>query len=64
MEEIGALAVYLCSEEAGFITGTDIVQEDPEINSVLDAADYERAFSLENQLRHVDRIFERVFGEG
>lgn len=24
-EDIGALAVYLCSEEAGFITGTDIV---------------------------------------
>jgi NAD(P)-dependent dehydrogenase (short-subunit alcohol dehydrogenase family) len=24
-EEIGALAVFLCSEEAGFITGTDIV---------------------------------------
>ena len=23
--EIGHLAVYLCSEEAGFITGTDIV---------------------------------------
>ena len=25
VEEIGALALYLCSEEAGFITGTDIV---------------------------------------
>jgi NAD(P)-dependent dehydrogenase (short-subunit alcohol dehydrogenase family) len=25
VQEIGALAVYLCSEEAGFITGTDIV---------------------------------------
>lgn len=25
VEEIGALAVYLCSEDAGFITGTDIV---------------------------------------
>ncbi len=25
VEEIGSLAVYLCSEEAGFITGTDIV---------------------------------------
>lgn len=25
VEEIGRLAVYLCSEEAGFITGTDIV---------------------------------------
>jgi NAD(P)-dependent dehydrogenase (short-subunit alcohol dehydrogenase family) len=25
VEEIGAMAVYLCSEEAGFITGTDIL---------------------------------------
>jgi NAD(P)-dependent dehydrogenase (short-subunit alcohol dehydrogenase family) len=25
VEEVGDLAVYLCSEEAGFITGTDIV---------------------------------------
>jgi NAD(P)-dependent dehydrogenase (short-subunit alcohol dehydrogenase family) len=24
-EEIGSLALYLCSEEAGFITGTDIL---------------------------------------
>jgi len=25
VEEIGALALYLCSEEAGFITGTDLL---------------------------------------
>jgi NAD(P)-dependent dehydrogenase (short-subunit alcohol dehydrogenase family) len=25
VEEIGKLAVYLCSEEAGFITGTDVL---------------------------------------
>jgi NAD(P)-dependent dehydrogenase (short-subunit alcohol dehydrogenase family) len=25
VEEIGQLALYLCSEDAGFITGTDIV---------------------------------------
>lgn len=25
VEEIGGLALYLCSEQAGFITGTDIV---------------------------------------
>ena len=25
LEEVGQLAVYLCSEEAGFITGTDVV---------------------------------------
>jgi len=27
VEEVGALAVYLCSEDAGFITGTDIVMD-------------------------------------
>jgi NAD(P)-dependent dehydrogenase (short-subunit alcohol dehydrogenase family) len=25
VEEVGKLAVYLCSEEAGFVTGTDIL---------------------------------------
>jgi len=25
LEEVGQLAVYLCSEEAGFVTGTDIL---------------------------------------
>jgi NAD(P)-dependent dehydrogenase (short-subunit alcohol dehydrogenase family) len=25
VEEIGKLALYLCSEEAGFITGTDVL---------------------------------------
>jgi NAD(P)-dependent dehydrogenase (short-subunit alcohol dehydrogenase family) len=25
VEEVGKLAVYLCSEEAGFLTGTDIL---------------------------------------
>jgi NAD(P)-dependent dehydrogenase (short-subunit alcohol dehydrogenase family) len=24
-DEVGKLAVYLCSEDAGFITGTDII---------------------------------------
>jgi NAD(P)-dependent dehydrogenase (short-subunit alcohol dehydrogenase family) len=27
VEEVGQLAVYLCSEEAGFITGTDILMD-------------------------------------
>ena len=39
----------------------DLVDEDPDIRGVLDRADYERAFSLERQLRNVDAIFERVF---
>jgi len=25
VEEVGQLAVYLCSEDAGFITGTDVL---------------------------------------
>ncbi|MDE0123844.1 MAG: adenylosuccinate lyase [Bryobacterales bacterium] len=39
----------------------DLVDEDPDIRGVLDRGDYERAFSLERQLRNVDAIFERVF---
>jgi adenylosuccinate lyase len=35
---------------------------DPEITAVLPAADIERAFDLEHQLRHVDAVFSRVFG--
>ena len=38
-----------------------LVEADPDISGALEAADYDHAFSLENQLRHVDRIFERVF---
>jgi NAD(P)-dependent dehydrogenase (short-subunit alcohol dehydrogenase family) len=26
-DEVGQLAVYLCSEDAGFITGTDILMD-------------------------------------
>jgi len=36
---------------------------DPEITAVLPAADIDRAFDLNEQLRHVDHIFERVFQE-
>jgi adenylosuccinate lyase len=35
---------------------------DPEITAVLPAADIERAFDLEHQLRHVDAVFSRVLG--
>ncbi|HXH24916.1 MAG TPA: adenylosuccinate lyase, partial [Vicinamibacterales bacterium] len=35
---------------------------DPDVTAVLTPADIERAFSLDEQLRHVDHIFERVFG--
>jgi adenylosuccinate lyase len=36
---------------------------DPDIGSVLTPGDIERAFDLDEQLRHVDHIFERVFQE-
>ena len=35
---------------------------DPELMAVLSAKDVEACFSLDYHLRHVDRIFERVFG--
>lgn len=39
-----------------------LVERDPDIRGALEPEDYEQAFSLERQLRHVDAIFERVFG--
>ncbi len=38
------------------------VESDPEIRAVLSAEQIAGSFSLERQLRNVDRIFERVFG--
>jgi adenylosuccinate lyase len=35
---------------------------DPDVTKVLTAAEIEKAFDLEDQLRNVDAIFERVFG--
>ncbi|MDE3154082.1 MAG: adenylosuccinate lyase [Acidobacteriota bacterium] len=35
---------------------------DPDVRGVLSAGDLERAFDLDDQLRHVDVIFDRVFG--
>ena len=34
---------------------------DPDVTKVLDAAAVERAFNLDEQFRHVDQIFDRVF---
>ncbi len=39
------------------------VEEDPEIRAVLTPEQIAGSFSLDRQLRHVDRIFERVFGK-
>ncbi|PWT99298.1 MAG: adenylosuccinate lyase [Terriglobia bacterium] len=39
------------------------IEGDPEIRAVLKPARIAQAFSLERQLRNVDRIFEQVFGQ-
>jgi adenylosuccinate lyase len=41
-----------------------LVEQDPDISAALTPADFARAFDLDRQLRHVDRIFERVFSQG
>ena len=41
----------------------EMVEADPDISRHLGPDDYERAFSLDRQLRNVDAIFRRVFGE-
>jgi len=40
----------------------DLLLADPEITAVLPAEAIDRAFSLDEQLRHVDTLFDRVFG--
>ena len=41
-----------------------LAEADEDIRGALTGEDFARAFSLDRQLRHVDRIFERVFGAG
>ena len=41
-----------------------LAEADADIAGVLGQAEFDHAFSLENQLRHVDAIFERVFATG
>src|SRR3954467_9148400 len=36
---------------------------DPDITSVLQTAEIELAFDLHEQFRHVDHVFDRVFGQ-
>jgi len=39
----------------------ELLLADPDVTKVLSPADVERAFDLDEQLRHVDTIFDRVF---
>jgi adenylosuccinate lyase len=40
----------------------ELLLADPDVTAVLPPAEVERAFDLDEQLRHVDAIFDRVFG--
>jgi adenylosuccinate lyase len=40
-----------------------LLHADRDVTSVLSAADIEKAFDLNEQLRHVDEILDRVFDE-
>jgi adenylosuccinate lyase len=41
-----------------------LLRADRDLAAVLPAADLDRLFDLDHQLRHVDEVFRRVFGEG
>jgi adenylosuccinate lyase len=53
-------AMRAWEEEADFRAA---IEADPEIRAVLKPEQIGEAFSLERQLRNVDKIFTRVFGE-
>jgi adenylosuccinate lyase len=50
-----------CWEEEGDFRAA--IAADPEVRAVLSPEQIERSFSLDRQLRNVDRIFRRVFGD-
>jgi adenylosuccinate lyase len=39
----------------------ELLLDDPDVRKVLEPADIERAFDLEEQFQHVDAVFDRVF---
>ena len=41
----------------------DLLRHDADLTAVLPRTELERLFDLDTQLRHVDEIFRRVFGE-
>lgn len=42
----------------------DLLKADPEVSALLDPAELESLFDLDYHFKHVDTIFERVFGSG
>ncbi len=57
---VQAHAMRAWEEESDFRAA---IEEDPEIQAVLTREQIQHAFSLERQLRNVDKIFRRVFGD-
>ena len=57
---VQAHAMRAWEEESDFRAA---IEADPEIRAVLRPQQIDKAFSLERQLRNVDKIFARVFGE-
>jgi len=57
---VQAHAMRAWEEESDFRAA---IEADPEIRSVLKPQQIAEAFSLERQLRNIDKIFARVFGE-
>jgi adenylosuccinate lyase len=57
---VQAHAMRAWEEEGDFRAA---IEQDPEIHAVLNPTEIAAAFSLERQLRNVDQIFARVFGE-
>jgi adenylosuccinate lyase len=49
-------------ESGGRLSLLELLQADPEVTALLPAARIEESFDLAYHLRHVDTIFERVFG--
>jgi adenylosuccinate lyase len=42
----------------------DLLKQDADVTGVLPAEELDRLFDLDTQLRHVDTVFDRVFGQG
>jgi len=57
-ESVQRNAMRSFEEQRDFKT---LLLSDPEVTRVLSASDIERAFDLDEQLKHVDHIFDRVF---
>jgi adenylosuccinate lyase len=49
-------------ESDGALSLLDLLKADPEVSSHLSADQLEALFDLEHHLKHVDTIFDRVFG--